>query len=1459
MRRAKHAIAAVVAVVVATAGGPATATAARPTANTRPDPDAARAITAADQLPAHAASEGYVLGSAAHPDAAASRSSRCPASAAVRSYDVAAIDVDITLNRYLDHDPQGRMYVLEQDLPRVRDEEALNGAARADKGDPAVSVGLQGDAIQPLTLRVDQGECLRIRLRNALNANEPASLHLHGAALRVASGHDGPAIATNRNAIVRPGQRVTYEWMVGAREQTGSHYFHSHGDERRQTNHGLFGAVVVEPHNATWLDPRTSRAGTSGWDAIVRPPHGAAFREFALYYHEVGDELFQPLDRNGELVPLVDPITRSYRPDGRALNYRSEPFLNRLQLQKQVLGRVDESTEYSSYSFGDPATPIMRSYLGDPVTQRVIHGGSEVFHVHHVHGGATRWRRQPDAEPSTAAVGLDKHPPLRPLVSERTDSQSLGPSETFDITDECGSGGCQQSAGDFMYHCHVTFHYFSGMWGIWRVYNTRQDGEASTDTMPPLAELPGRNDRVQAAVPAQALANTTVDSYGQTTSITAQNLDQWVGAQLPPPGVPRGYDASVWDWQPGAYLGEPETTKSWPGYRSPAPGTRPPLLFDPRTGRPAYPFLRPHLGQRPPFAPDHGPAPFLDPVHTGTDPPPPGANGPGSDCPAGTRQRQVPINVITAPVPLNAKANLVDPFGELYVLRDQEDAVRASPAARQPLVIRANAGQDCLDVLLRSELTDNAGDPFSKVSAHIHFVQFDVQGSDGVDTGFNYEQTIRPYALAGERVTAPAPAGANVISVTDAAARFQPGAVVGVGLDRDTEFESHRVLAVNANALTLDAPLTHPHRPGEILSTEFVRYRWYPDSQFGTAFFHDHVNVINSGRHGLFGSLIVEPPGSTWVDPHTGAPAESGPVADIRSDQPISTDVRGSFRELVALLQDDNPLTAIGESSGSSLDLRAEPLDNRARDPSMVFSSAVAGDPATPLLEAYLGDPVAIRTLVGSNNDVHSLHVDGHWFRVESWDNRSPPTNTVNVGISERYDVVLPAAGGSQRRPGDYLYYDGRTFKLREGTWGLLRVYDGAHAGLDKLPGRETTPPAASTVCPPGAPRRSFNVDAVDVALPMLGGAPGKAYVLDDDRDAVASGRVPPSPLVLHVDVGDCLTVTLRNMTTDGPVSFHTDMLAADPRDGGGVAAGNDPDQALAPGGMRTFTYYASPDVGETTGLVRDFGDPLHNPGLGLYGAVVVGPRGARYRDPATGADVGSRSSWQVDVVPAGGRPYRDFSLFFQDEDAGIGSHRMPYRTHVDGTVAVNYNAAPLADRLDQNPDPALVFDPAAHGDPPTPLLRAYAGDPVKVHVLSPWSEQAQVFSIEGHRWPLEPGRPRTPMLSAIQLSATDALTLSLDGGAGGPAQVPGDYLYGDHRLPYEEAGMWGLFRVLPACGGHTAGIRPLAGSCATTPAGLGWPLGVVLLVGLGGAALLVALVYASARRLGRSAGVSRP
>ena len=1234
---------------------------------------------------------------------------------------------------------------------------------------------------------MNQGECLRVALRNALANNEPASFHLHGSALYVAAT-GAPALAANPDATASPGAAVTYEWWVADHEPEGTHYFHSHGNTRLQTAHGLFGAVIVEPRGSRHLDPATGEPLSSGWAAIIQDPHGPAFREFALYYHEVGNERYRHLNRQGALVVQVDPYTSAYRPGDRAMNYRSEPFMNRLALQQQTVGRFDKSAAYSSYVFGDPATPIARSYLGDPVKQRVVHGGSEVFHVHHVHGGSIRWRRQPGAEPTGFDRGLDKRPPLLPQATERTDSQAIGPSETYDVEHECGSGGCQQGAGDYMVHCHVAHHYLAGMWTIWRVYNTRQDAALSLDGLPPLAELPDRAGQMHPAVTSRELVGRTVDWKGQAFQITRESLGAWVERQLPPRGVPKGYDASVLDWvrEGDIYLNEPETEQSWPGYRSATPNTRLPLYFDPRTGKLAYPFLRPHLAKRPPFAPNHGPAPFLEPIQRGTDPPAPGANGPWSLCPAGAKRREFTVHAITLPVPLNQKARLLDPSGQLFVLKEEEEAVRADNARKVPLAIRANAGEDCVDILLKSELPDSRENAFfSKVNIHIHFAQFDIQGSDGVTTGFNYEQSIRPFATAGEALAAPATAGATRVRV-GSTARFQPGVLVGVGMDQDRTFEVKRVLEVDEDALVFDEPLRYPHAAGEVVSTEFVRYRYYPDVQFGTAYFHDHVDALTSWKHGLFGALIAEPPGSTYHDPRTGVEIRSGPVADIHTEAVVSADVAGSFRELVLFIQDDNILTRLGNSSGSSYNLRVEPLGLQGRAPPEPFNSAVYGDPETPVLEAQVGDPVVVRTLVAGTNDVHTWHVDGHWFRIEPYSRTSPPVNTVHLGISERFDLVIPRAGGPQGRPGDYLYHSGRIFKLREGSWGLLRVHPPGAAGtLRPLPGREATPAPAGGLCPQEAPRKEFAAVAVSLPLPMLGGARGVAYVLEKDRAAVLAGGRPPEPLVLHVNVGDCLEVCLRN-ETDAPVSLHADLLAYDPAEAGPVR----------PDAVRRYTFFAHPEVGETAALLRDTGNVLENPRLGLYGAVIVGAPGTRYSHPATGEDLGGGASWAVDAHPVSGPPYRDFALFLQDEDEVIGTAQMPYNEQVQGLVGLNYRKEPLARRLVAHKDTAKLFRSAVHGDPATPLLEAFAGDPVRLHLFVPFSEQAHVFSLEGHRWPLEPGRRGTDMRSSLQLGGLAAATLHLADGAGGVARAPGDYVYGDHREPYRDAGLWGLFRV---------------------------------------------------------------
>ena len=91
---------------------------------------------------------------------------RCPAGVPVKNYDISAIDAEITLNAWLDYYP-GYMYVLTENIDKVRVEEAKNAKAREVEGhyDPgAIIPGVQDQWIQPLVIRGNQGDCHRLSL-----------------------------------------------------------------------------------------------------------------------------------------------------------------------------------------------------------------------------------------------------------------------------------------------------------------------------------------------------------------------------------------------------------------------------------------------------------------------------------------------------------------------------------------------------------------------------------------------------------------------------------------------------------------------------------------------------------------------------------------------------------------------------------------------------------------------------------------------------------------------------------------------------------------------------------------------------------------------------------------------------------------------------------------------------------------------------------------------------------------------------------------------------------------------------------------------------------------------------------------------------------------------------------------------------------------------------------------------
>ena len=166
--------------------------------------------------------------------------------------------------------------------------------------------------------------------------------------------------------------------------------------------------------------------------------------------------------------------------------------------------------------------------------------------------------------------------------------------------------------------------------------------------------------------------------------------------------------------------------------------------------------------------------------------------------------------------------------------------------------------------------------------------------------------------------------------------------------------------------------------------------------------FHDMADARSSedatNIHGLFGAIIVEEPGAKWLDPQTGDEMKSGLMADIYPPgKPAFREYSVFFHDELEILDKDGntPMdhrTGL-PSSTTAISYRSEPMRNRMplhHDPAdsaedISMSSWVYGDPAPPILRAYVGDPAKIRLIHGGIKETHVFHLPiGHEFSIKS-------------------------------------------------------------------------------------------------------------------------------------------------------------------------------------------------------------------------------------------------------------------------------------------------------------------------------------------------------------------------------------------------------------------------------------------------------------------------------------------
>ena len=442
---------------------------------------------------------------------------------------VVAMDQSLFYNRFGAFDPNGMIFSLERNVePEVGTELA--------PGNVRLKAGIRP---RPLTLRVNEGDCIEITLTNLLDpslvinvATRSVSMNVSG--LELAQGSMiGTAAGNHLNPALAPGSTSTFTLYAPKR---GSYHLNSlvsatggEGDGGSQA-HGLFGAVVVEPAGSTWyrsqvdalalsaatigtnpngtpiidydatfldgtpilklLDP-TGELIYSDLNAIIAdnaslncteaPPSGTcgeAYREFTVIFHdEIAIRQAYPELTNDVLFHGVR--------DGFAINYGSAGLGAEVIAVRRGEGPAKDCGECKFEEFfleswvnGDPAMPTNK----DPITGEAfeVTYPKDPSNVHHSYIGDPVRFENLHVGAETHVFHLHAHQWLYTPGDENStylDSQSISPGTSYSYEINYGGGGNRNLIpGDSIFHCHLYPHFAQGMWELWRSHDVFEDG-----------------------------------------------------------------------------------------------------------------------------------------------------------------------------------------------------------------------------------------------------------------------------------------------------------------------------------------------------------------------------------------------------------------------------------------------------------------------------------------------------------------------------------------------------------------------------------------------------------------------------------------------------------------------------------------------------------------------------------------------------------------------------------------------------------------------------------------------------------------------------------------------------------------------------------------------------------------------------------------------------------------------
>ena len=389
----------------------------------------------------------------------------CCEEATVKVFEIALVQAKVTYNQYGWNDPQGRFFVLKEELERHGGLNAYIQKVENCKIN-----------VEPLVIRANAGDCIEIRLTNLLpefleespfqmeTLTDIVGYHIHLVKFDTIVS-DGAANGWNNIAGARQYETLIERFFANTELRTV--FFHDHLFANSHQQHGVFGALIIEEAGATFHNIRTGKELTFGTKAVIKRKDGTSFREFALFVHDFAF-LF---DKNGNALNPPEVPGSHDDPGVMGINYRCEPMRERL--------KNDEAPAYifSSLIHGDPATPILETYPGDEMMIRLLDGAHEEQHAFNLTG--MNWKREVTD-------------PFSPDVA----SQTLGISEAFNIHITK-----PYTSGDYLYYFGGIDDAWLGLWGIIRAHvhpckrlKPLCKGKAQILPLPP---CPGKDDIIR--------------------------------------------------------------------------------------------------------------------------------------------------------------------------------------------------------------------------------------------------------------------------------------------------------------------------------------------------------------------------------------------------------------------------------------------------------------------------------------------------------------------------------------------------------------------------------------------------------------------------------------------------------------------------------------------------------------------------------------------------------------------------------------------------------------------------------------------------------------------------------------------------------------------------------------------------------------------------------------------------